>query len=405
MKATKFSVRVLLCTVAICWATVASGLDPRLKFYQYEFPDLLDAHVFSYEVYDVAQDKDGFLWLATSRGLARYDGHEFVLHRTFEFPELLANRAHRLLFDQQNRLFVASTRGLTVYQEQRFSVISKDPWSQSIVDMARDAVGRVWFATSEGVWSLDGARLQQHDVGFTDASAVMAHAGKIYLGGRGDFAVFDGQSGEVQSVALSPEYDDVRVHAIEYHPSGQVWVATGQGLFRLEDNRLVKPADERLLGKATTLVLADKDNNLWFYGPETFGRIYPSGDVELPQVDQSMFGFKPQLTRMFEDQSGIHWHTSKFFGFGAIQNPTARRISYSEGLGSPNATAVVSDHTLGVIVGTDQGIVQLKQDTITPLLEQDFSGDARIQAFGLGEGDMLYVGTKSGLFTFSLGES
>ncbi len=402
MKATISSIRAFFCVILVSWATVASGLDPRLKFYQYEFPDLVDAHVFSYEVYDVAQDKDGFIWLATSRGLARYDGHEFVLHRTFEYPELLANRANRILFDQKDRLFVASDRGLTVYQDGQFSVISEDHWSKFINDMTRDAMGRVWFASGQGVWSLDEAQFYQHDFGLPQANAVMTHAGKTYVGGDGAFVVVDGQSGQVQNVALDEAYNNVRIHAIEYHPSGQVWVATSQGLFRLEDDRLVLPDDPRLLGKSVTLVLADKDSNLWFYGPETFGRIYPDGDIELPQVDQSMFGFKPQLTRMFEDQFGTHWHTSKFFGFGGIQNPTARRISYSEGLGSPNATAVISDHSLGVIVGTDQGIVQLKQNTITQLLERDFSGEGRVQAFGLGEGDTLLVGTKSGLFTFGL---
>ncbi|MDZ7764578.1 MAG: hypothetical protein U5K00_09145 [Melioribacteraceae bacterium] len=53
--------------------TTLYSIDPNLKVYTVE--DGMPTHI----VYDAAQDKDGFMWFATDKGLMKYDGVEWEL--------------------------------------------------------------------------------------------------------------------------------------------------------------------------------------------------------------------------------------------------------------------------------------------------------------------------------------
>ena len=56
-------------------------------------------------------DVDGFLWLATHDGLARFDGRRFDVHDSMRFPAMSGNRVQSLHTDAQGRLFAYTAHG------------------------------------------------------------------------------------------------------------------------------------------------------------------------------------------------------------------------------------------------------------------------------------------------------
>lgn len=56
-------------------------------------------------------DADGFLWLATHDGLARFDGQRFDVHESMRFPAMSGNRVLSLHLDDQQRLFAHTAHG------------------------------------------------------------------------------------------------------------------------------------------------------------------------------------------------------------------------------------------------------------------------------------------------------
>lgn len=56
-------------------------------------------------------DADGFLWVATHDGLARFDGQRFDVHESMRFPALSGNRMLSLHRDARQRLFAHSAHG------------------------------------------------------------------------------------------------------------------------------------------------------------------------------------------------------------------------------------------------------------------------------------------------------
>ena len=59
----------------------------------------------SRQVYDIVEDQNGFIWLATNNGLNRYDGKSFKLYTKQNFG-LYANHITKLSIDKKNRLYI-----------------------------------------------------------------------------------------------------------------------------------------------------------------------------------------------------------------------------------------------------------------------------------------------------------
>ena len=71
-------------------------------------------------VYSVAQDPNGFMWMAMAEGLTRYDGINFVNY--FKRDSLADNYVSRLLVDSDNRLWCGHGNGnFSVFDKNRFS--------------------------------------------------------------------------------------------------------------------------------------------------------------------------------------------------------------------------------------------------------------------------------------------
>ncbi|MEM9806357.1 MAG: two-component regulator propeller domain-containing protein, partial [Cyanobacteria bacterium P01_D01_bin.56] len=68
----------------------------------------VDQGLSSSYVQDVTQDQDGFLWIATSNGLNRYDGYSFkpFTHQTNDSSSLGSNTIESLLVTRDGTLWV-----------------------------------------------------------------------------------------------------------------------------------------------------------------------------------------------------------------------------------------------------------------------------------------------------------
>jgi len=105
----------------------------------------------SSNLYDVVQDKDGFLWIATEGGMAKYDGHEFLKS---PIKEVEKDAIVNLYVDSNNQLWMIdlSTR-ISAYKDGAFRrVVDLDDEKQyQHVQLYEDNNGNIWFANQEGL--------------------------------------------------------------------------------------------------------------------------------------------------------------------------------------------------------------------------------------------------------------
>ena len=93
----------------------------------------------------IEEDATGQLWIATFRGLNRYDGHEY--HQYFCTEDTLGipdNNVQGLLCDKQGRLWVATVNGVCRYTKQdNFERIPMQSGNKNARKLLMDSKGRV----------------------------------------------------------------------------------------------------------------------------------------------------------------------------------------------------------------------------------------------------------------------
>ncbi|WP_373549461.1 ATP-binding protein [Haliscomenobacter sp.] len=108
-------------------------------------------------IYDILQDREGFLWFGTKDGLNRFDGYNFKVftNDTYDPHSLSSNSILKLFEDSKGRIWIVTdNEGLNVYDKKtaRFHRIQyrpKDPLSLSsnqIRCIAEDAAGNILAA-------------------------------------------------------------------------------------------------------------------------------------------------------------------------------------------------------------------------------------------------------------------
>ena len=111
-------------------------------------------------VYDIIQDRTGFVWLAGEKGLGRFDGYEFrVYHADSLEGSLHGNLISNLAVDEQGCLWVGHAAGISVYHEnnntfrsvfgafESGNVITDSNYVRALI---LDGDSLIWFETADG---------------------------------------------------------------------------------------------------------------------------------------------------------------------------------------------------------------------------------------------------------------
>ena len=104
------------------------------------------------------QDSQGFLWIGTMNGLARYDGYSF--RKFYKNKNLLpGNWVNDLCEDQSGLIWIATREGLGCYNPvtESFRSYKHDPkdsttlFSNQVNTVMVDVLQKLWIGTPQGV--------------------------------------------------------------------------------------------------------------------------------------------------------------------------------------------------------------------------------------------------------------
>ena len=238
--------RVLLAVVAL--TTPLHALDPRKPMAQYSHRVWHTADGLPQDsVRAIAQTRDGYLWLGTQAGLARFDGEHFTI-----FDRLNSNLKHdhilALCASHDGSLWIGTGDAGGLYQwtaEGGFVSV----WSGSNVRaLLEDQEGVLWVGTQGsgllrvGITSKSALR-SAGSLGIDDVrSIVQDRSGVMWIGTEGKGLIrYDNKAFEFYG--SDEGCPDTRIWALWPDADGSLWVGSkGNGLIHLSGKNLRVPS-------------------------------------------------------------------------------------------------------------------------------------------------------------------
>lgn len=279
----------------------------------------------------ILQSHDGYLWIGTGAGLARFDGVKFD-----RIPLPLKDGGSSasitaLCEDEREGMWIGSQdHGLFYCRNGHTSDFSaaEHLFETNITSLAVDKLGCVWIGTQHGARRWDGHRLEKYTT----------------LNGL-------------------PGNSVLNVHAAR---SGTVWITTSAGMCRFVDGRLsrfVFPADAPEQGQDFLEAYEDRRGNLW-----GFCSTYIINLAENKRINYFR-GEKSAVTRIWslcEGRGGRLWIGASGRGLFCIDGSQFVPVTLNEGRWPDDVRSICEDHEGGLWLGiSGVGLVQLRPQSFS----------------------------------------
>ena len=266
-------------------------------------------------VVSVLQDRQGFMWFGTPRGICRYDGAQFRIFTTDD--GLLDNGAETIFQDERGHFwFAGSTLGLSIfpygatrYDGKKFTHFSTLDGliSDDVRNIVEDQHGNLWFATRGGVSRFDGYNFTNFTIedGLVDndvTGLVEDRRGNLWFATQGGVSRYHDRQDVGETFTNFTALDGLasdEVISLCADGRGHLWFGTrGAGVSRYDDQRDVGQqfttftTEDNLANDAVLAITEDDEGHLWFgtdvgvsrFNGEIFTTFLPEDGLAYDQV-------------------------------------------------------------------------------------------------------------------------
>ena len=349
--------RVLLAAATL--TAPLHGLDPRKPIAQYSHKVWHTADGLPQDsVRAIAQSRNGYLWLGTQAGLARFDGDHFTVFDPSNSP-LKHGHILALCASRDGSLWIGMGDSDGLYQWTAERGIT-EIWSGSNVRAVfEDRDGVLWAGTQEkGLLRVSSAGTRGlrtvQSLGVADVRAITQdRSGALWFGTEGKGLIrYDGKT----FVPFAPaETFPAFIWALWPDPDGSLWVGTrANGLFHVSGARWQHLAvSDGMVGDVILAIHGDRDGNIWL-GTDGGGLSrYRAGRLESYKTTSGLSG--DIVRAILEDSEGNIWLGTAGAGLNMLKDDPF--FSYGEGDGLSNGliSSMAEDRDGAVWIGTAEG--------------------------------------------------
>ena len=304
---------------------------------------------------DMVEGPQDTLWMATQGGLSRWDRYRKRFHNFTTQDGLPENDLTCLLRDTQSRLWVGTqSSGLAIYQAGKIQA-NPIPWPDSarhrMTALVQTPNGRVWIGTLEGLYYYDpdGQAIEPYawpsapETRVAVLSLLLDQQEQLWVGTQqGVYRLTEEQPATYFDL-IHPDIPDRKVYCMVQDQDGQLWLGTGNGLVRYQAGRFTAMnRQDRLLNYQMTAALLDREDNVWF-GTDGGG---------VRRISEGVFrkfgmedGLNSNLAKSFlEDEQGRIWISTKDRGINVLaQDEVVASYTIADGLGGDNIVSSFED--------------------------------------------------------------
>lgn len=345
----------------------------------------------------IVQEPDGYLWVATLNGVAKFDGIRFHVFDKSNSPGISSSRFISMVSGVGSDLWFNSEDDNVVhYHEGHFTTIGDREGirPRSVGAICTDHRGGVWVESGNHVfhWIASRQRFEREAFSTDDLKFVpLRWVGTGFWAVRGsDLLTFS--RGRLQSLPIPKTLRSDQVQVAAVGGDGVVWVGTG-------DSRLGRYLDGQLKfqsGPVLTDFQSLGKQNWKVEISSTFQRTlnYPSGGID--------HGIRYNF--IIHDNEGNLWVGSDSEGLFRIEKQSIRTISTAQGLASDNVYPVLRSRTGDMWIGSwPAGLSRIHDGKVVTALTKQDGVPGLVTALAEDNSGDLWIGTHSGVRVLSHG--
>ena len=384
----------------------------------------------------ITQTQDGYLWIATWEGLARFNGKEFELFTRAEINNLPDSGLRALTALDNGDLYIAGSRGgISLYHNRLWD--TQFAAAGMVNHLYKSADNALWLALeNDGVlYRANNSKKDIPIINNVSAYRIIEDANNVIWAAtsKGLYKITD-----KHATLIAPEYGlpNSPVYNLLITRDEQLIVGSENGAYIFKDERF-RPIDPQLSTESISSLLEDNHGDLWF-GTINKGvfRLSPNG---LEQLDSESGLPANRILSMFQDRENSIWVGTNAGLYRLREAPfsywTQKRglagdyvravLSHSDGSlwigssnglnrfykneitsftginkGSPYSVLSLLEGKNGeVLLGTyTSGVLKVKNGIITPYLNRDNGlGSNEVRSLLLDSSNRLWIGTAAGL--------
>jgi PAS domain S-box-containing protein len=316
----------------------------------------------------ILQSREGYLWLGTFGGVARFDGVRFTIFDSANTPGLAGDRVLSLHQDHDGDLWIGTQdNGVSrLHQGKATTYTVRDGLPDAFVSSIReDRHGRLWINTARGVARFEHGKMTPYPVHqgrtvaefcleardgalwFRTAESLLrfSPAGEVAglpLRDPVGFSLHEATDGAIwvetlpalvryqngsflqvigrpvsaqQRFALTGRYPADKILAAGNDAAGKVVLLTPRGVLRLGDGRLTPPQPLTLPFEAERVLivrsfLVDRENNLWI--GTNGGGLHRFREAPVTAYGKEQGLSDSSFTTVFQDRERRIWLSGQF---------------------------------------------------------------------------------------------
>lgn len=322
--------------------------------------------------------RDGYLWVGTGGGLARFDGVRFAMLESPAVPQLVSRSIFALFEDRDGNLWIGYGGGAAMYRDGTFRQIFDREVTNGLrvwgFDQSSD--GAIWAATENGLvrWKNGVAKRYGRSEGLPiDRLRALAfdRDGTLWLASTGGGLVSFARE-RFEAFTLENGFPHLAVRGVLADPAGGVWATTaGGGLAHVRDGAVrTWGMAEGLPTDQLTAITRDAQGSLWI-GTWGAGLVrFRDGAFTSISAEGGLAG--SQIWSAHADREGSIWVGTWVGGLNRLRERNFVVLGAPEGLSSDNVRSVLhaSDGTTWVSTAGG-GVNQIRAGKITAIRAKD----------------------------------
>lgn len=405
----------------------------------------------------LAQTGDGFLWVGTRDGLARFDGNEFVCYNARNTPALknssitalcasvdgslwvgtdgggvvqlregvfhgfartngLAGDDVRVIYQgKDGSLWIGTTTGVSCYKDGQFRTYTEKDGllSDDVSCIYEDRDEYLWIASGKGLnrmrrgGGMDSFAMPNGLPNDSVRAICQDQGGRIWIGSNNGLLWYNWFWGN-SFYAYNTKYglSDMFVSAICEDDNGNLWVGTYSGLNRFREGRFyTQPDNEGQPFDRVNALFVDRQGNLWVGSREGLARLTPE---RFSTYTKQQGLTHNNITSVLQGKRGNLWIGTWGGGVDELQNEkiTAYNPISTNSLSQDLILSLCEAHDGSLWAGADfdGGLTRLKNGHATHYTWRDGLINAGLRVLHEDALGNLWIGTDRGLSCFKDGK-